>query len=169
MALDLPLVAEIPADYVAEEGLRLQLYRRIAGITREEELAEMRQELLDRFGSADPKTPALPPELDNLFYQIRVKIGALQADVGKIGRRRDQLAIMPNSMEKSLPGKKRVELQMRLRAHLGRRREDNEKWEPNVGVHVGKEAIYLPIDDEGRWQDDLLQALVLITIERQTG
>ncbi len=168
VALDLPLVAEIPGDYVTEEGLRLQLYRRIAGITREDELAEMRQELLDRFGSADPKTPVLPPELDNLFYQIRVKIGALKADVGKIGRRLEQLAIMPNNMEKTMPVKDRRELQRRLQLHLGRRDENDDRFLPNIGVHIGKEAIYLPIDEEGRWQEDLLRALAVLTIERQT-
>jgi hypothetical protein len=71
--LDLPLDARIPATYIEDEELRLQLYRRIAGITHVEALDEMRRELIDRFGK-DAQTGGVPEEIDNLFFQIRIKI-----------------------------------------------------------------------------------------------
>ena len=70
VTLDLPLRAEIPGTYVEEEGLRLQLYRRIAGLTAPLQLDDMRKEMIDRFG-ADLETRSVPLELENLFYQIR--------------------------------------------------------------------------------------------------
>ena len=73
VTLDLPLDARIPAWYIEDEDLRLQLYRRIAGITHPEMLDEMRQELIDRFGK-DAETGSVPEEIENLFFQIRVKI-----------------------------------------------------------------------------------------------
>ena len=47
--LDLPLDAQIPETYIEEEGLRLQMYRRIAGMTHLESIDEMRREMVDRF------------------------------------------------------------------------------------------------------------------------
>ena len=88
VTLDLPLRAEIPATYVEEEGLRLQLYRRIAGLNSQQELEEMRGEIEDRFGK-DSETNSIPLEMENLFYQIRVKMEALRAGILNIGRRRE--------------------------------------------------------------------------------
>ncbi|MCX7819758.1 MAG: transcription-repair coupling factor [Kiritimatiellae bacterium] len=42
--------AALPADYVEDESLRLQLYRRIAGALTEEEIDDLAEELRDRFG-----------------------------------------------------------------------------------------------------------------------
>src|SRR5690606_1710468 len=75
--LDLPIDAQIPQTYIEEESLRLQMYRRIAGITHPESIDEMRKEMVDRFG-ADDETGAVPIEVENLFYQIRVRILALR-------------------------------------------------------------------------------------------
>ena len=83
--LDLPIDARLPAWYIEDEALRLQFYRRIAGITHPEVLDEMRQELVDRFGK-DTETGATPEEVENLFFQIRVKILATRAGVTRIGR-----------------------------------------------------------------------------------
>ncbi len=46
--LDLPLDAQIPQTYIEEESLRLQMYRRIAGMTQLESIDEMRREITDR-------------------------------------------------------------------------------------------------------------------------
>jgi transcription-repair coupling factor (superfamily II helicase) len=48
--VELPVDAHIPHEYVPGERLRLDAYRRIAGITGDEEIAAVRDELVDRFG-----------------------------------------------------------------------------------------------------------------------
>ncbi|MHB2024454.1 MAG: transcription-repair coupling factor, partial [Mycobacteriales bacterium] len=48
--IDLPVDAHLPHDYIPGERLRLEAYRRIAGVATEAELADVRVELADRFG-----------------------------------------------------------------------------------------------------------------------
>lgn len=67
IVIDLPLPAYIPTDWIPEMALRLQLYRRIGNIQQPEEVAKIKQELLDRFGQ-------LPSAVEGLLYQIEVKL-----------------------------------------------------------------------------------------------
>jgi transcription-repair coupling factor (superfamily II helicase) len=48
--LDLPLDAHLPSDYVAKEELRLEAYRRLAAVTSDAEVDDIRTEWLDRYG-----------------------------------------------------------------------------------------------------------------------
>ena len=47
--MDLTINAFIPASYIPEEGQKLELYKRIAGIENQDEADDMLDELLDRF------------------------------------------------------------------------------------------------------------------------
>ena len=48
--IDLPVKAFVPIGWVAQEGLRIELYRRIASAATRERLAEVRAEAEDRYG-----------------------------------------------------------------------------------------------------------------------
>lgn len=48
--IDLVVDAYIPEAYITNEGQKLDIYKRIAGIETEEEMEQMLEELLDRFG-----------------------------------------------------------------------------------------------------------------------
>jgi len=48
--LDLPIDANLPVDYVPREDLRLEAYRRLAEVTSQDEVADIRNEWLDRYG-----------------------------------------------------------------------------------------------------------------------
>ena len=48
--LDLPLDANLPADYVPKEELRLEAYRRLAEVTSDAEVDDIRTEWEDRYG-----------------------------------------------------------------------------------------------------------------------
>ena len=169
VTLDLPLRAEIPATYVEDEGLRLQLYRRIAGLNSQHDLEEMKKEIEDRFGK-DPETNSIPLELRNLFYQIQVKMEALKAGILNIGRRRDQIAIrLPQGFPLRAIGESGVakgdlddgtkrKLQYFLRMALGSTTDEGE-FVPNNAIHVGREAVYIPIDEDGRWRTFLVDSL----------
>jgi len=65
--------AYIPESYVTSESQKITLYKRIAGLQNEDEVAEMLSELKDRFG--EPPTP-----VRRLLEVMRVR--ALGADVG---------------------------------------------------------------------------------------
>lgn len=64
--IDLSVNAYIPEKYIPNEYLKLDIYKRIAGIENEEEYDDMMEELLDRFGEP-PKT------VQNLLAVARLK------------------------------------------------------------------------------------------------
>jgi transcription-repair coupling factor (superfamily II helicase) len=59
ITLDLPLDAHLPSAYVAREELRLEAYRRLAGVTTAEEVADVRREWEDRYGPVPAPAEAL--------------------------------------------------------------------------------------------------------------
>ncbi len=85
-AIDLPLSAYIPEDYVAELGTRLALYQRLARIRSPEEVRQMAEEFNDRFGS-------LPFPVDNLLYMVKLKVLGFQAGLQSISREEGQIVI----------------------------------------------------------------------------
>ncbi len=130
--INLPLAAYLPEPFVPDAKLRLQLYRRLAGLTSEEEIDELRAELQDRFGPQ-------PEEAENLFYQLRLKLHALAAGAKTITMEEGQIVIRASSLEQV----DRTWLQGRLgdRARVARR------------------AVWLPQDEEERWRTNLVAAL----------
>jgi transcription-repair coupling factor (superfamily II helicase) len=130
VTLDLPLRALIPEEYVAERALRLRLYRRIAGVTDTAAIEALAEELVDRFGP-------LPVEVQNLLYQVRIKVLALAAGVTSIGRDSDQLVLRSDDLE-------HVDRQ-RLQARIG------------DAARVARRAVWLPINDG--WPEALERTL----------
>ncbi len=59
VTLDLPVDAHLPAGYVAREELRLEAYRRLAGVVTAEEVADVRGEWEDRYGPVPAPAEAL--------------------------------------------------------------------------------------------------------------
>src|SRR4029079_18815635 len=59
--LDLPVAANLPKDYVAREELRLEAYRRLAAVTTDAEVDDIRTEWEDRYGPVpNPAVARLP-------------------------------------------------------------------------------------------------------------
>jgi transcription-repair coupling factor (superfamily II helicase) len=75
IALGLPVL--IPDTYVKDLPVRLGLYRRIGGLTNDEETGAMAAELVDRFG-------ALPDEVQNLLDVVTLKRLCRAAGVEKL-------------------------------------------------------------------------------------
>ncbi len=134
--INLPLAAYLPEDYVSDEMLRLQLYRRLAGVTTEEEIEDLRAELEDRFGP-------LPEIAENLFFQLRLKLHALEAGAKAVTIEEGQLVVRADSLEEV----DRIWLQGRLgdRARVARR------------------ALWLPLDEDERWRTALVAALQAVS------
>jgi transcription-repair coupling factor (superfamily II helicase) len=87
VTVDLPIGASIPADYIADDDLRLRVYRRLADIRAEPQLEEVGRELSERFGP-------LPQPVENLLFQLRVKIRAVQAGVSGVATENGQIVLV---------------------------------------------------------------------------
>jgi transcription-repair coupling factor (superfamily II helicase) len=135
VTLDLNLPARIPEEYVPEATLRLQLYRRLAGLTALAAVEELAQEFADRFGP-------MPEEVGNLLYVVRVKVLAVNARVEAIGTEEGQLLIKSSILETL----DRVALQERLKAQ-------------GVPARVARRAIWLEMREAGGWRQDLMKTL----------
>ena len=75
--IDLPIPAFLPADYLEDINQRLVFYRRLSSARSEVEVHEIGQELRDRFGP-------VPPEAENLFQVMNLKLLLKQAGVKRI-------------------------------------------------------------------------------------
>jgi transcription-repair coupling factor (superfamily II helicase) len=132
--LDLPLQAYISAEYIGSESLRLQLYRRMGNIATMTEIDAMSQELIDRFGP-------LPKSVENLMFQLHLKVLASKAQVTAIVRDREHNRLIVRS--EALEHADRVGLQARLadRASVQRR------------------EIHVPLPANGEWRSNLVKVL----------
>src|SRR5262249_31518659 len=81
--LALPLDAHLPADYVAKEELRLEAYRRLAAVTTEAEVDDIRAEWVDRYGP--PPAPA----------EALLEVARLRAECARLGLREVNVAKGP--------------------------------------------------------------------------
>ncbi|MEN0071902.1 MAG: TRCF domain-containing protein, partial [Propionicimonas sp.] len=59
MRIELPVDAHLPTDYIESERLRLEMYKRLAGVGSMTELAAVRDELVDRYGEPPAAVEAL--------------------------------------------------------------------------------------------------------------
>ncbi len=130
--INFPFAVGIPASYIPDQNLRLQLYRRLANIADETELDAVRFEFIDRFGD--------PPEMvENFFYQISVKMRAEETGLASITMSGEQIALRFPPLP---DGRKR-----RLKRDLGR------------GTRSGRDAYFLNIGTRKDWRGWLLGVL----------
>jgi transcription-repair coupling factor (superfamily II helicase) len=128
--VDLPLAVGIPADYIADQDLRLRLYRRIADLRDETEIDALSSEFNDRFGK-------LPDMVENLFYQMRVKLRAEKAGLSAINWESGQVVLRyPAS---------------------GEDREGQRLPDLGPGIRGGKNAYWCSFGEN--WQSRLLDTL----------
>ena len=138
----LPLDASLPPDYVPDELLRLRLYRRLAELSSPDELPEVRAELTDRFGP-------LPPAVQNLLYQLQIKLLALEAGVEAIVAEHRELVIRGAILDNI------------DRRALQRALGDGD------GIRVLRREVRLSLDNEKVWRAMLPR--VLMAIRRLVG
>jgi len=75
--VELPIDASIPTDYVPQERLRLEAYKRLADATSNAAVDEVAAELVDRYG-------AMPKELQALIGVARFRVVAKAAGVQEV-------------------------------------------------------------------------------------
>jgi transcription-repair coupling factor (superfamily II helicase) len=133
--VELPLPVAIPSDYVADKDVRLGLYRRMADIRSLAELDALAEEFKDRFGP-------LPEPLQNLLYQLKIKLLAERAGLASIAVEGKQIVLRyPEGM---------------IPEHL-----------PDLGpsVRVGKAALWLGFNEALDWMETLYEVLNKLQVE----
>jgi transcription-repair coupling factor (superfamily II helicase) len=137
--LDLPLEAYIPKSYIADENLRLEAYRKIAGAADPEDLAEVRAELVDRYG------PSVPLSVEALFNLAALRRRLIELGVTEVATVAKHLRIRPIELEDSK--------QVRLRRIL-----PGAEWRPTTATLLVPERA-LPKEGVVEWVTDLLEQL----------
>ena len=64
--MDLGVNAYIPDNYLPDTEIKIEIYKRIAALTSDEEKAKLTAEINDRFG-------IMPPGVENLFALSKIK------------------------------------------------------------------------------------------------
>ena len=103
LRIDLPVKAFVPPGWVAQESLRLELYRRISLAGDHRVLGDVRDETVDRYGP-------LPDQVETLFAIGSLRITARRLEVEDIATYRDQVRLMPVT----LPDALRLDLEERI-------------------------------------------------------
>jgi len=75
--IDLPIDAHLPHEYIPVERLRLEAYRRLAAAADSAEIADIRAELLDRYG-------AVPEPVENLLSVAEFRLVAKAAGLREV-------------------------------------------------------------------------------------
>ncbi|HUL43889.1 MAG TPA: transcription-repair coupling factor [Bacteroidota bacterium] len=85
-AIDADVDALIPDIYIESDSERLDIYRRLYRVSTEEELLEIRAELIDRFGE-------FPEEVDHLLSLVSLRLLASYAGFPKLSLHKEHLNI----------------------------------------------------------------------------
>jgi transcription-repair coupling factor (superfamily II helicase) len=95
LRIDLPVRAFVPPGWVAQESLRLELYRRISLAADHDALERIREETVDRYG-------ALPTEVATLFAVASLRVTCRQLGIEEVSTYREQVRIRPVELPETL-------------------------------------------------------------------
>ena len=99
LKLDVATNAYLPTDYVSKEESRLDAYRRLAAVTKQSDVADIRDEWIDRYGPLPEAALAL------------IRVGELRAECHRIGLRE---LVVADGRARLLPVSLKASQQMRL-------------------------------------------------------
>lgn len=100
--VELPVDAYIPEQYISNSGQKVDVYRRIARISTEEQVTDLADEIMDRYGD-------LPPPVQRLLMVAKIKVLANGLKVINISRQQGVFRFLFGS-EPPLDGAKLVQL-----------------------------------------------------------
>ena len=81
--IDLDVTCYIPDNYIEESGQKIEVYQKIALCRKEEDIQNVIDEIIDRYGN-------LPKELENLIEVARIKYQCKNAAVVKITEKKNR-------------------------------------------------------------------------------
>jgi transcription-repair coupling factor (superfamily II helicase) len=86
--VEVPIDAHLPHDYLAQERLRLEAYKRLAAATSNEEVGAVAEELLDRYGQ-------YPEAVANLLAVAKFRIHARRAGLAEVVTQGNMIRFAP--------------------------------------------------------------------------
>jgi transcription-repair coupling factor (superfamily II helicase) len=133
VSVDLPLAVSIPLDYVPDQNLRLQIYRRIAAIASEHDLEQLTEEFKDRFGT-------IVEPVENLLFQLRIRLLGEQAGLASITNEGEQIVLRFPVLPEGIPSRELPPLGYQTR--------------------TGKNSYWMRFDSESsEWKERLIKVL----------
>lgn len=115
--LDIQLDAYLPPEYIYDSMQKIEIYKKVAHIRKQEEAEDLQEELIDRFGD-------LPQAVTNLMTVARLKIYGAEYHIESITQKGDDYHIKIHpSQNNELDGQKLFELSTdfgnRVKLHSG--------------------------------------------------
>ncbi|CAA9246637.1 MAG: Transcription-repair coupling factor [uncultured Acidimicrobiales bacterium] len=151
--LEIPVDANLPADYVARDDVRLEAYRRLAAVTTDSQVDDIRAEWEDRFGP-------LPASAEGLVAVGRLRAESFRTGVREVVVAKGAAGGIVGPTVRISPLQLRTSQQLRLR-----RLHPKAVWKEEVGQLV----VPVPKKVEGldlvTWIVDLLRTLVPVEAE----
>lgn len=94
LQIDLNVTSYIPDEYIQDANQKIEIYQNIALCKNEQDIQNIIDEIIDRFGN-------MPPELENLIDIARIKYLAKQKKINKIASKKTAVVFTfePNKME----------------------------------------------------------------------
>jgi transcription-repair coupling factor (superfamily II helicase) len=94
--INVGLSAFLPEDYIPAIDQRLTVYRRLAGLKELKDIADIKEELIDRYGN-------MPEEAQNVLLKIMLKIMAVKAGIQRLDITGGQLIVLFSAVHQKTP------------------------------------------------------------------
>lgn len=117
--IDLEIDAYIPDTYISDGHQKIEMYKRFRGATTIEEVQELQEEMIDRFGE-------FPEEVSYLFQIAEIKAHAIMVGIDSIKQAKDEVTILLSEQESArINGQKIFEISNQFRRMVGLGMEGN--------------------------------------------
>ncbi len=94
MELDLEIDAYIPDSYISEGHQKIEMYKRFRGASSLEDIEELKEEMIDRFGE-------YPEEIAYLFQMTEIKVYGELAGIEMVKQTKNEVLILMNEESSS--------------------------------------------------------------------
>ena len=122
--IDLDVTSYIPDEYISDSNQKIEIYQNIALCRSEEDIQNVIDEVIDRFGN-------MPEQLENLIDIARIKYLSKELDIEKIASKRNAtvFTLNPNTVREKIDIPKLVE-------HYGNRIKFSSGIKPMVTLAI---------------------------------
>ncbi|MBP3967024.1 transcription-repair coupling factor [Paenibacillus lignilyticus] len=101
--IDMSIDAYLPSSYIYDSIQKIEIYKKVASVRAFEEVEDLREELIDRFGD-------LPQAVDNLLSVARLKVYGAVCGIEQIGGKGEDIALRFAEREKQRFDTKKVDM-----------------------------------------------------------
>jgi transcription-repair coupling factor (superfamily II helicase) len=92
--IDVPVDANLPRDYVSRDDVRMEAYRRLAAVTSDADVDDIRDEWVDRYGP-------LPPQAEALLEVARLRAECVRLGIRSVAVARAMARLQPVELRES--------------------------------------------------------------------